>query len=65
MKRDLQDISYKIFQFCLTNSIFLEIEWSPRSENVKADYLSKIVDFDGWGLASQTFDLLQKTFRYI
>ncbi|XP_053391932.1 uncharacterized protein LOC128554660 [Mercenaria mercenaria] len=62
MKKDLQDISYKIFQFCMRNSISLELEWIPRSENDKADYLSKIVDFDDWGISFEVFNILQERF---
>ena len=33
------------FQFCMTNSISLEMEWIPMSEKYKADYLSKLTDY--------------------
>lgn len=49
MKPELQTIAIQIFSFCLRNSINLKIEWFPRELNEKADYLSKIIDWDDWG----------------
>jgi len=31
------------------------MEWIPRSGNEVADYLSKIVDFDDWGVKNSYF----------
>ena len=58
MKSHLQDIAFKIFQFCLANNIFLYIEWIPRSSNEIADYYSKVVDFDDWGVSVELFEYL-------
>ena len=62
MKRDLQDIAFGIFKLCMSKSIYLEMEWIPRTENEKADYLSKIVDFDDWGISFAILVLLQRRF---
>ena len=43
------------FSFCFKFGIDLYIEWVPRSLNEKADYLSKIVDYDDWELAPEFF----------
>ncbi|XP_068203660.1 uncharacterized protein [Palaemon carinicauda] len=62
MKKHLQDIAIEIFRVCTRNSIMLELEWVPRSENDKADYLSRIVDNDDWGISVELFQLLQSRF---
>lgn len=36
----------------------MEPEWIPRDQNRIADYLSRIVDFDDWGISSRTFQLI-------
>ena len=58
MKPDLQDLALRIFQFTSINSIHLEIEWIPRSENSRADYLSKIVEVDDLGIASDVLNMI-------
>ena len=39
-------IAIEIFEVCMFFAIAMEIEWLPRSQNDKADYLSRIVDLD-------------------
>lgn len=51
MKLELQAIAIDIFKLCMSQSVSLEIEWIPRSENEKADYCSKIVEKDDWGIS--------------
>ena len=43
--------------FCLTSAhgIKLSVEWIPRTLNQKADYYSKIVDFDDWCVSNDYF----------
>ena len=43
--------------FCLTSAhgIRLSVEWIPRTLNQKADYYSKIVDFDDWCVSNDCF----------
>jgi len=48
MKLDLHRLAIKIFQFRAKHSIRLEVQWIPRTENEKADYISRLVDFDDW-----------------
>lgn len=63
MKKELQDIALEIFSICISKSIYLEMEWIPRSENSLADYYSKIgEDFDDWGLSLSLFDMIQSRF---
>ena len=45
MKLDLHRLAVKIFQFCAEHSIRLEVQWIPRTENEKADYISRLIDF--------------------
>lgn len=62
MKRELQDIAYSIFSICMSESIYLEMEWIPRKENEKSDYLSRILDFDDWGISFVLLDMIQQRF---
>ena len=58
MKLHLQQIAYDIFSICVRYSIELDFEWIPRTLNDKADYFSKILDSDDWGLSSKLFDII-------
>ena len=42
----------------MSNDIELEMEWLPRCENERADYISRIVDFDDWSLNPVLFRYL-------
>jgi hypothetical protein len=46
MKSDLQSFAMAIYKICMINSVVLDIEWIPRYENEKADFLSRILDYD-------------------
>lgn len=59
MKPELQDLSLKIFRLCMENCIHLEIEWLPREQNSIADYFSKIIEKDDWGISFHILDLIQ------
>jgi hypothetical protein len=54
-KQHLQIIALSIFETCLQQSIRLDMEWIPRSLNDKADYISRIRDFDDWSINPQFF----------
>lgn len=43
---------------CIANQIQLEPEWVPREENVVADTISRIVDYDDWHLDPLIFNWL-------
>ena len=58
MHFDLHLLASDIFSFCYNYGINLEIDWVPRSLNDKADYLSKIVDFDDWEVVPEIFQFL-------
>ena len=50
MKPELQSLAMYIFNICVEKHISIEMEWIPRTLNEKADYLSRIVDYDDWGI---------------
>jgi hypothetical protein len=55
MKNSLQNIAFSIFELCLQRKISLDIVWIPRSMNEKADFVSKLVDYDDWSLSQEFF----------
>ena len=55
MKLELHRLALKIFRFCLANCIKLEIQWIPRTENEKTDYISRIIDTDDWQITEEFF----------
>ena len=58
MKRHLQDLAINIYKFACSNSIDVFMEWIPRSENEKADMLSRIIDHDDWQISDSLFKYL-------
>ena len=60
MKQSLQEYALNIFNICLENNVSIDIEWVPRDLNQKADFYSKIVDYDDWGLSSMAFEKLEQ-----
>ena len=60
MKLDLHRLAIKIFQFCAEHSIRLEVQWIPRTENEKADYISRLIDFDDWQTTHDLFLSLEE-----
>lgn len=60
-KPELQAIAIEIFEVCMSFDIAMEIEWLPRSQNDKADYLSRIVDLDDWSMSAAFFQLVDSS----
>ena len=54
----LNSIAISLFKFSLAHDISFQVQWVPRSQNAKADYLSRLVDADDWYLNPQLFQLL-------
>ena len=52
MKEHLHILALDIFQTAKNNKIDIELEWIPHTQNERADYLSKIVDYDDWTVPS-------------
>ena len=48
MKPELQSLVMYIFNLCVEKHISIEMEWIPCTLNEKADYLSRIVDYDAF-----------------
>ena len=55
MKLHLHRLAVKIFQWCSEHNIRLEVQWIPRTENEKADYISRLIDFDDWQITQEFF----------
>lgn len=55
MKFDLHRLAIDIFQTFMSKKIKLDIQWIPRSENDKADAISRIIDTDAWQLSDEFF----------
>ena len=60
MKLDLHRLAVKIFQFCAEHNNRLEVQWIPRTESEKADYISRLIDFDDWQITPEFFLRLEK-----
>ena len=54
-KPKLQSEALKIFSTAAKHNIVMEPKWIPRDENGLADYLSRIIDYDDWGLNQEIF----------
>ena len=54
-KPQLHAIALKVFALLVQYQLHLEPEWIPRDLNVRADFLSRIVDYDDWFLDPAIF----------
>ena len=43
-----REIAVNILNILMQTAIQLEMAWIPREKNQQADYLSRLVDHDGW-----------------
>ena len=59
MKPHLHKLVIKIFGACLKSKIKLEIQWIPRSENERADFISRLIDLDDYQLTRSFFATLE------
>ena len=57
-KSNLQTEALAIFATALANHVRIEPEWIPRYSNQKADYISRIVDYDDWSVDPEIFTKL-------
>jgi hypothetical protein len=54
MKLELQKLARRsIYSSCVTNSISIDIQWIPRSENEKADYIRRLIDHQDWEVSKK------------
>ena len=58
-KVELQAEALDIFKLSVQHNIIMEPEWIPREQNEVADYLSRIMDYDDWGLSVAAFQLIE------
>ena len=56
----LHRLVVKILQFCAEYNIRLEIQWIPRTENERADYISCLIYFDDWQIMPEFFLRLEE-----
>ena len=54
-KVHLHKLAMEIFSLSKEHDIAIDMEWISRSDNEVADYLSKFVDFDDWGVKDSYF----------
>jgi len=55
---ELHSITLNIFEVSLSNLINLKINWIPREENIRADFISKIIDYDDWSVSMEFFQYI-------
>lgn len=58
MKLELQELAFNIFEFCKKHNISVNIQYIPREDNEKVDYLSKLIDYDDWGVSVEFFEYI-------
>ena len=59
-KKALQDITVSIFVLCFQTQISIDITWIPRSLNDKADFLSKLVDYNDWIVSPEFLNFMNE-----
>ena len=55
IKLELQDIALCIFKNYVQHNISTDVEWVPRTNNDKADYISRIIDYGDWSVVYELF----------
>lgn len=59
MKKELHVMAIRIFQLCVDNGIQFEVQWIPRAELERADYISRLIDIDDWQITPSCFKYLE------
>ena len=59
MRIDLHRLALKIFKICIQHKIRLDIQWVPRTEIEKADFISRMIDVDDWQITRALFKKLE------
>ena len=60
MKMELQRMAMNIFSVYVQKGIIIDIQWIPRQENVKADYISNNKSHEDWGVTSEFFQFMNQ-----
>jgi hypothetical protein len=55
-KPEIQSTVEEVIQLCAKHSALIKPVWIPREENEKADYLSKLIDVDDWGIHTNIYN---------
>lgn len=55
MKEHLQQIAFSFFSLYMQEGISIDIQWVPREQNTKTDYISKMIDHEDWGISDDFF----------
>jgi hypothetical protein len=50
MNEKFHSLALSILSTCVEKGISIDIQWIPRKGNEKADYISKMFDFEDWGV---------------
>ena len=50
MNEKFHSLALSILSTCVEKVISIDIQWIPRKGNEKADYISKMFDFEDWGV---------------
>ena len=50
MKSDWHAIAPDVFQICAQHGRYLEVQWIPRIQIERADFISRLIDIDDWQL---------------
>ena len=58
-KSVLQILALEIFNICIKHDVNIDMVWIPRGENERADYLSRTVDPDDWGISDLVFNIVE------
>ena len=60
MKSELQNLAVSIFNTCLINNVRLDVQWIPRNQNEHADFISRLLDIDDWGISQQILQVMNE-----
>lgn len=44
----------------MQEGIYIDIQWVPREQNTKVDYISKMIDHENWGFSDDFFAFIDK-----
>lgn len=59
-KSELQKQATGVYQVCVRSNIELNILWIPHTENEQADFISKPVDNDDWGVTDEFLNYMNR-----
>lgn len=57
-KEELTKLCSRVMHLCVEHGVHLSVEWIPRAENEYADYMSRAIESDDWGVQPAVFAAL-------